>query len=57
MEELEIQNGEGKRRRPLPMNGSRKAAILLVAVGESLAKEVLRGLPETDVQRITEELA
>jgi flagellar motor switch protein FliG len=37
--------------------GLRKAAILLVAVGEALAKEVLRALPEGDVQRLTEELA
>jgi flagellar motor switch protein FliG len=35
----------------------RKAAILLVAVGEDLAKEILRALPEPDVQRLTEELA
>ena len=35
----------------------RKAAILLVAVGEELAKEVLRALPEADVQQLTEELA
>jgi flagellar motor switch protein FliG len=35
----------------------RKAAVLLVAVGEELAKEILRALPEEDVQRITEELA
>jgi flagellar motor switch protein FliG len=35
----------------------RKAAILLVAVGEELAKEILRALPEPDVQRLTEELA
>ena len=31
--------------------------MLLVAVGEELAKEVLRALPEVDVQRLTEELA
>jgi len=37
--------------------GLRKAAILLVAVGEELAKEILRALPEVDVQRLTEELA
>jgi flagellar motor switch protein FliG len=37
--------------------GLRKAAILLVGVGEPLAKEVLRALPEGDVQRLTEELA
>ncbi len=35
----------------------RKAAVLLVAVGEELAKEILRALPEVDVQRLTEELA
>jgi flagellar motor switch protein FliG len=39
------------------MSGLRKAAILLLTVGEDLAKEVLRALPEADVQRITEELA
>ena len=39
------------------MPGLRKAAILLVAVGEELAKEILRALPEVDVQRLTEELA
>jgi flagellar motor switch protein FliG len=39
------------------MSGVRKAAILLVAVGEGLAKEILRALPEVDVQRLTEELA
>ena len=39
------------------MPGLRKAAILLVAVGEELAKEIMRALPEVDVQRLTEELA
>lgn len=39
------------------MSGLRKAAILLVAVGEDLAKEILKVLPEADVQRLTEELA
>jgi flagellar motor switch protein FliG len=39
------------------MSGPRKAAILLVAIGEDLAKEVLRAMPEVDVQRVTEELA
>ena len=39
------------------MSGTRKAAVLLVAVGEELAKEILRALPEVDVQRLTEELA
>ena len=39
------------------MPGLRKAAILLVAIGEELAKDVLRALPESDVQRLTEELS
>jgi flagellar motor switch protein FliG len=39
------------------MSGVRKAAVLLVAVGEESAKEILRVLPEADVQRLTEELA
>lgn len=39
------------------MSGLRKAAVLLVAMGEDLAKEILRDLPEADVQRLTEELA
>ena len=39
------------------LSGLRKAAVLLVAVGEELAGEILRSLPETDVQRLTEELA
>jgi flagellar motor switch protein FliG len=39
------------------LSGVRKAAVLLVAVGEEPAKEILRVLPEVDVQRLTEELA
>jgi len=35
----------------------RKAAILLVAVGEDAAREIMRALPEADVQQLTEELA
>ncbi len=46
-----------KRRLTAQMSGLRKAAVLLVAVGEDLAKEILRALPEQDVQRLTEELA
>ena len=42
---------------PSQLSGIRKAAILLVTVGETLAKEILRSLPEADVQRLTEELA
>jgi len=49
--------GAGKRRLTTHLNGVRKAAVLLVAVGEDLAKEILRTLPEPDVQRLTEELA
>jgi len=49
---------DGAQRRLIAqMPGTRKAAILLVAVGEEIAKEILRALPEADVQRITEELA
>ncbi len=51
------QDGVERRRLTTQMNGLRKAAILLVAVGEDVAKEILRALPESDVQRITEELA
>jgi flagellar motor switch protein FliG len=51
-------NYSGKNRDAIfSMAGPRKAAILLVAVGEDLAKEILRALPESDVQRLTEELA
>jgi flagellar motor switch protein FliG len=55
--EQENENGTTKRRLSAGMSGVRKAAILLVAVGEEVAKEILRSLPETDVQQITEELA
>jgi len=53
------QDGEfgATRRRTGQMDGVRKAAILLIAMGEDLAKEILRALPEADVQRLTEELA
>lgn len=49
--------GAARHRQPVNMSGVRKAAVLLVAVGEGLAKEILRALPEVDVQRLTEELA
>ena len=39
------------------LTGVRKAALLLMAVGEDLAKEILRSLPESDVERLTGELA
>jgi flagellar motor switch protein FliG len=51
------ENGTPKKRHSAQLSGVRKAAILLVAVGEDLAKEILRALPEVDVQRLTEELA
>jgi flagellar motor switch protein FliG len=51
------QNGTARRRTAANLSGLRKAAVLLVAVGEELAKEILRALPEVDVQRLTEELA
>ena len=51
------ENGAALRRRSANLQGVRKAAVLLVAVGEELAKEILRTLPEADVQRLTEELA
>src|SRR5579863_4263860 len=54
---MEQQTGEARKRKSAQLNGVRKAAILLVAIGEDLAKEILRALPEQDVQRLTEELA
>ncbi len=51
------ENGAGRQRQSANLPGLRKAAILLVAVGEEHAKEILRALPEQDVQRLTEELA
>ena len=57
MAEQGTENGATRRRQPANVSGARKAAILLIAVGEELSKEVLRALPEQDVQRITEELA
>jgi flagellar motor switch protein FliG len=53
------QEGEygAPRRKGAQVDGVRKAAILLIAMGEDLAKEILRTLSESDVQRLTEELA
>ena len=56
MAEQNNESGAGQRQ-SANLSGLRKAAILLVAVGEELAKEILRALPEVDVQRLTEELA
>jgi flagellar motor switch protein FliG len=55
--EQENHSGAARRRGTANLSGTRKAAVLLVAVGEELAKEILRALPEVDVQRLTEELA
>ncbi|HUN82923.1 MAG TPA: flagellar motor switch protein FliG [Terracidiphilus sp.] len=52
-----MDSDETTQSRPVSLSGLRKAAVLLVAVGEGLAKEILRTLPEADVQRLTEELA
>ncbi|WP_158749991.1 flagellar motor switch protein FliG [Acidobacterium sp. S8] len=41
--------------RALP--GIKKAAILVVAVGDELGKKILQNLPDADVQRLTEEIA
>ena len=51
------ENGAPRSRMTANLPGLRKAAILLVAVGEELAGEILRALPEADVQQLTEELA
>jgi flagellar motor switch protein FliG len=49
--------GSASLRRNNNLSGVRKAAVLLMAVGEDLAKEILRTLPEADVERLTEEFA
>ncbi len=38
------------------MSGIRKAAILLVTLGEETAKTMFQNLPENDVQRVTDEV-
>jgi flagellar motor switch protein FliG len=55
--EQDPQNGAMRKSPSGQLSGVRKAAILLVSLGEDLAKEILRALPEADVQRVTEELA
>lgn len=49
--------GGSKQHKSVSLTGARKAAVLLMAVGEDLAKEILRTLPESDVERLTEEFA
>jgi flagellar motor switch protein FliG len=41
---------------PAEISGLRKAAILMVAVGDELAKVLFRSLSDTDVRRVTEEI-
>jgi flagellar motor switch protein FliG len=44
--------------KPVSLTGARKAAVLLMAVGEDLAKEILRTLPEfADLRGITPEVS
>ena len=57
MAEHEFQSAGSGSQPSANLSGVRKAAIFLVAVGEELAKEILRVLPEADVQALTEELA
>lgn len=40
-----------------PLRGVRKAAILMVTVGDDLAKKLFQNLPESDVQLLAEEIA
>ncbi len=39
------------------MSGIRKAAILLVLLGEEVASEIFRNLPESDLEKLTQEIA
>src|SRR5271155_3236386 len=41
---------------PADIPGLRKAAILMVAVGDELAKVLFRSLSDADVRRVTEEI-
>src|ERR1700684_2397579 len=40
-----------------PLNGTRKAAILLSLLGDDSAALILRNLPDEDLQRLTDEVA
>ena len=57
MDEQGLTHESARKRQSVNLSGLRKAAVLLVAVGEDLAKQIIRDLPDSDVQRITEELA
>ena len=41
---------------PSEISGLRKAAILMVAIGDELAKTLFQSLSENDVRRVTEEI-
>src|SRR6267378_7284787 len=41
---------------PAEIPGLRKAAILMVALGDELAKTLFQSLSETDIQRVTDEI-
>src|SRR5271170_6475942 len=41
---------------PADIPGLRKAAILMVAIGDELAKKLFQSLSENDVRRVTEEI-
>ena len=40
-----------------PPNGMRKAAILLVLLGDDVASQIYRNLPEEELQQLTQEIA
>src|SRR5271166_6191188 len=44
-------------RSPMPLNGPRKAAILMAIMGEEAASAIYRHLPDKDVEAVTKELA
>lgn len=54
---MDEQNDGAKKRSTNQMSGVRKAAVLLIAMGQDAAKQILRDLSENDVRMITEELA
>lgn len=54
----EIQAETGSMRTSVQnLSGARKAAVLLMTIGEELARDILRVLPESDVELLTTELA
>ncbi len=47
---LEIPDG-------MPISGIRKAAVLMVALGDERAKEIYRQLGDREIERLTQEIA